>query len=45
MKLKPIDQEEDVLCILEKKICRVKGAYELTLKLQLEEIILKETGW
>lgn len=41
MKLAPINQEEDVLCIFEKEICRVKGPYELTLKLPLEEIILK----
>jgi hypothetical protein len=41
MELEPINQEEDVLCIFENEICQVKGSYELTLKLPLEEIILK----
>lgn len=44
MKLEPLNQEEDTLCIFEKENCQVKGPYKLTLKLPLEEIIV-EGNW
>lgn len=44
MKLEPINQEEDTLCVFEKENCQVKGPFKLTLKLPLEEIII-EGNW